>query len=75
MSDPEKYTLTQVLEIVRGHAEALGNADHALYAVSGNDPEVLALVGQRAHAAAEDLWKIEALSLASPVPLRRDPRP
>ena len=37
MSEPEKYTLDRVLEIVRGHAEALGRAAEALKAVDGDE--------------------------------------
>ena len=59
MSEPEKYTLTQVLEIVRTHAGALGNAGEALGATDGTDPEVLSLVGERALKASEALWAIE----------------
>jgi len=59
MSEPEKYTLDRVLETVRGHAEALGKAAEALKGVEGNDAEVLAMVGERAHRAAEYLWEIE----------------
>ena len=59
MKAPKKYTLPRVLEIVRGHAEALGNAARELEAIDGQDPDVLALVGDRALWAAEELWEID----------------
>ena len=36
MSEPEKYTLPRVREIVRTHAEALGAAGKALKVTEGN---------------------------------------
>ena len=61
MSEPEKvYTLPEVVGIVRGHAEALGAAGKALEATEGKDPEVLAMVGERALKASEDLWAIDS---------------
>ena len=62
MSEPEKYTLDRVLEVVRGHAEALGNAGKALRATDGNDSEVLVLMGARALQATRDVWEIESVS-------------
>ena len=52
MSEPEKYTLPRVLEIVRGHAEALDAAGKALEATEGEDPELLTMVAERAQRAA-----------------------
>ncbi len=59
MTAPAKYTLPQVIEILRGHAKALGKAAEALEGVEGDDPEVLARVGEQARVAAEELWKID----------------
>ena len=59
MSEPEQYTLPRVLEIVRSHAEALGNASEALEATEGKDAVVLAMVGERALKAADALFEIE----------------
>ena len=60
MTETEKYTLPQVLEIVRGHAQALEGAGAALKATEGKDPEMLTMVGERAQRAKEELWKFES---------------
>lgn len=57
MSESKKYTLPRVLEIVRGHAVALFAAAEGLD--DGKDPDILALVGERALKASVDLWAIE----------------
>ncbi len=59
MSESKKYTLPRVLEIVRGHAVALFAAAEGLDDVDGKDPDILALVGERALKASVDLWAIE----------------
>ena len=46
MTEPEKYTLPRVLEIVRGHAQALEVAGKALEASEGNDVEINAMLGR-----------------------------
>lgn len=67
MSDPELYTLPQVLEIVRGHAGVLRAASAALGVSEGKDAVVLAVVGERALKASEELWAIdEAVGLRQP---------
>ena len=60
MTEPEKYTLPRVLEIVRGHAQALEVAGKALEASEGNDVEINAMLGRRAQAAEEELWSFES---------------
>jgi len=60
MTAPEKYTLPRVLEIVQYHAAKLGTAGQSLEATEGKDPEVLAMVGERALKASEDLWAIDS---------------
>ena len=60
MSEPEeKYTLPRVLEIVGGHAEALRAVGAALEASEGRDGVILALVGDYALRASDDLFEIE----------------
>ena len=61
MSEPEKkYTLPQLLEIVRGHAAALLGAGAALEATEGKDAAMLAMVGERAQKAKDELWEFES---------------
>ena len=67
MSEPTKYTLPRVLEIVQYHAARLGTAGQALNVTEGKDPEVLAMVGERALKASEDLWSIDAVGFNQPV--------
>ena len=59
MSEPEKYTLDRVLEIVQYHAAKLGTAGQSLKVTEGKDPEVLAMLGERALKASEALWAID----------------
>ena len=59
MSEPEKYTLPLVLNIMRGHANAIGNAAEALRGTCGTDPEILAMVGERALKAGEFIRAVE----------------
>ncbi len=60
MSEPEKYTLPRVLEIVSGHAAALRAAAEGLDATGGPEPNMLAFVGDCAARASEDLWDIDS---------------
>lgn len=61
MSEPEKlYTLPEVLEIVKEHAGALFGAGAALEATEGEDPEMLAMVGERAERAQKQFWEFES---------------
>ncbi len=60
MSEPEKYTLPRVLEIVSGHAAALRAAAEGLQATEGKNPNMLAFVGDCAARASEDLWDIDS---------------
>ena len=55
----EKYTLPRVLEIVRGHAEALEEASTALYFNDCKEPKLLRTLGILAYDAAEELWEID----------------
>ena len=59
MSEPEKYTLPRVLEIVKRHAVALKAAAEGLQATEGKDPDMLAFVGECALKASEALWDID----------------
>ena len=65
MSEPEKlYTLPEAVKAVRDHAEALGHAAEALRVTEGNDPTILALLGERTGEAEAELWAIENTALA-----------
>ena len=65
MSEPEKlYTLAEAVKAVRDHAEALGHAAEALRVTEGNDPTILALLGERTGEAEAELWAIENTALA-----------
>ena len=59
MTEPEKYTLDRVLEIVQYHAAKLGTAGQALEVTEGKDPEVLAMLGERALKAAKAFWYMQ----------------
>ena len=59
MSEPEKYTLPRVRDIVLSHAAKIGMASEALGATEGKDPEVLAMLSERALKAADALFGIE----------------
>ena len=59
MTSPEKYTLPRVRDIVLLHGERLGITGDALGATEGNDPEILAMLSERALKAADALFEID----------------
>ena len=73
MTKIAKYTLSQVIIIVKGHAGSLRLAGEALKTTEGKDCEVLAKVGEQALRAAQKLWAIDGIVSCSR-PLEERPK-